>query len=248
MATPVRAGGRTPLAELRGANPDPSSTPNGDAGRGHDPGAGARRSRRRAGARPWPDDPRRRPTPHPRRRRWPPSGPRWPASRPTGRAHPTSATAVVYRSDGYLLTTEDAVADVTDPTVTLSDGRTLPATVVGSDPVSGIAVVKVDADELAVAALGGEGAGASRRRRPRRGPRHQRDDAVDGHGRDHRNRLAAHRGGPHPPRPHPNRAGRADGRVRGPAVLRDGHPARADPARRARYRPSRPNPIRRWPR
>ena len=70
---------------------------------------------------------------------------------------PISATAVVYRSDGYLLTTEDAVADVTDPTIALSDGRTLPATIVGADPVSGIAVVKVDATDLAVAAFGGEG-------------------------------------------------------------------------------------------
>ena len=71
---------------------------------------------------------------------------------------PTSATAVVYRADGYLLTTEDAVADVTEPTIALSDGRTLPATIVGSDPVSGIAVVKVDATDLDVADLGGEGA------------------------------------------------------------------------------------------
>ena len=71
---------------------------------------------------------------------------------------PTSATAVVYRADGYLLTTEDAVADVIEPTIALSDGRTLPATIVGSDPVSGIAVVKVDATDLDVADLGGEGA------------------------------------------------------------------------------------------
>ncbi len=71
---------------------------------------------------------------------------------------PTSATAVVYRADGYLLTTDDAVADVADPTITLADGRTLPAAIVGSDPVSGIAVVKVDATDLDVATPGGESA------------------------------------------------------------------------------------------
>ncbi|MCU0311043.1 MAG: S1C family serine protease [Acidimicrobiales bacterium] len=66
---------------------------------------------------------------------------------------PTTATAVVYRADGHLLTAAEAVEEVTDPTVTLADGRVLPATVVGADPVSGIAVVRVEATDLVPAPL-----------------------------------------------------------------------------------------------
>lgn len=64
------------------------------------------------------------------------------------------ATAVVYRSDGHLLTTTDAVDGATSLAVSLADGRVLPASLVGSDGVSGVAVVKVDATDLPAAVLG----------------------------------------------------------------------------------------------
>ncbi|MCD9625600.1 S1C family serine protease [Rhabdothermincola salaria] len=65
----------------------------------------------------------------------------------------TTASGVVYRSDGHVLTAAAVVADADDVVVTLADGRVLDAGVVGVDEVSGVAVVKVDADELSAAVL-----------------------------------------------------------------------------------------------
>jgi len=64
-----------------------------------------------------------------------------------------SATAVVYRSDGHLLTTAPAITEADILTVTLADGRNLPGTFIGRDPVSGVAVVKVEAEGLTAAVL-----------------------------------------------------------------------------------------------
>jgi putative serine protease PepD len=72
------------------------------------------------------------------------------AQRPDGS---TTATGVVFRSDGHLLTTADAVADATSVTVTAADGSVLPATVVGIDDVSDLAVLDVDRDDMATAVL-----------------------------------------------------------------------------------------------
>lgn len=65
-----------------------------------------------------------------------------------------SASAVVYRADGYLLTTAQAVARTTGITAVFADGRMLPATVVGTDPVTEVAVLHVDARDLPAAPLG----------------------------------------------------------------------------------------------
>ena len=64
-----------------------------------------------------------------------------------------SATAVVYRSDGHLLTTAPSITEADILTVTLADGRNLPGTLIGRDPVSGVAVVKVEAEGLTAAVL-----------------------------------------------------------------------------------------------
>lgn len=69
----------------------------------------------------------------------------------TGRS---SATAIVFRSDGHLLTTHGAVAGATSIAVTLTDGRRLDATLVGTDPVTDLAVVKVDATDVPTVLLG----------------------------------------------------------------------------------------------
>lgn len=66
----------------------------------------------------------------------------------------TSASAVVYRADGYLLTTAQAVSDNVGITVVLADGRSLPATTVGIDPATGVAVLHVHASDLQPAPLG----------------------------------------------------------------------------------------------
>jgi serine protease Do len=63
-------------------------------------------------------------------------------------------TGFVVRSDGYILTNEHVVADATDITVVLSDGRSLAARVVATDPDRDLAVLKVVAGDLPVIALG----------------------------------------------------------------------------------------------
>jgi len=75
------------------------------------------------------------------------------ASRPTGTV---SGTAVVFRSDGYLLTTADVVQGSTALVVQLSDGTTLAATLVGVDAPSDVAVVKVRGTQMRAAVLADE--------------------------------------------------------------------------------------------
>ena len=61
-----------------------------------------------------------------------------------------SGSAVVYRADGILVTNNHVVANATDIQVTLPDGERLPAEVVGTDPTSDLAVLRVDATDLPV--------------------------------------------------------------------------------------------------
>ena len=64
-----------------------------------------------------------------------------------------SSTAVVIRDDGYLLTTSDAVDGATSLQVWFSDGSSTPATLIGRDRDSDVAVVKVERTGLPVASL-----------------------------------------------------------------------------------------------
>ncbi|MDX1657204.1 MAG: trypsin-like peptidase domain-containing protein [Nitriliruptorales bacterium] len=64
-----------------------------------------------------------------------------------------SGSAVVYTSDGYLLTNAHVVESARDVAATLPDGQRLDAEIVGTDPTSDIAVVKVDAADLPVPAF-----------------------------------------------------------------------------------------------
>ncbi len=73
--------------------------------------------------------------------------------------HPTgtvSGSAVVFRSDGYLLTTADVVGGAAALTVQLSNGTTLPASLVGVDPSSDVAVIKVGESQMHAAVLASE--------------------------------------------------------------------------------------------
>ncbi len=54
----------------------------------------------------------------------------------------------IIRDDGYIVTNNHVVEGATDIVVTLADGRTLPADNVYTDPVTDMAVVKVDAQDL----------------------------------------------------------------------------------------------------
>lgn len=59
-------------------------------------------------------------------------------------------TGVVWSADGVILTTERAVRRDEDIVVTLGDGRELPATLVGRDPSTDVALLRVQASGLPV--------------------------------------------------------------------------------------------------
>lgn len=70
-----------------------------------------------------------------------------------------AGTGVVFRTDGYVLTTADAVDGADSVTVWIHDGRGAPGTIVGIDAGTDLAVVKVDPaafglEELAAATIG----------------------------------------------------------------------------------------------
>lgn len=70
-----------------------------------------------------------------------------------GPAGVSIGSGVVYRDDGHVLTTATLLQDADQVTAFTSDGRSVPATIVGADPASDIGVVRVDVD-TPVAAMG----------------------------------------------------------------------------------------------
>jgi serine protease Do len=60
-----------------------------------------------------------------------------------------AGSGIVISSDGYIVTNNHVVEDANKVTVTLSDGRTFDATIVGTDAQTDLAVVKIDASNLA---------------------------------------------------------------------------------------------------
>ncbi len=60
-----------------------------------------------------------------------------------------TGSGVVFRSDGYILTNNHVVEDTVITKVVFSDGRRFIAEVVGTDPLTDIAVLKIDATGLA---------------------------------------------------------------------------------------------------
>ncbi len=70
------------------------------------------------------------------------------------RARNGSGSGVIFRGDGYILTNAHVVEGATSLTVVLSTGREVVATVVGSDPDTDTAVVKIDGGPFPAAELG----------------------------------------------------------------------------------------------
>lgn len=65
-----------------------------------------------------------------------------------------SGSGVIISKDGYILTNNHVVENATDVTVGMEDKREYKATVVGTDPLTDLAVIKIDAEDLPAAFLG----------------------------------------------------------------------------------------------
>jgi serine protease Do len=65
-----------------------------------------------------------------------------------------SGSGFIVSADGYILTNNHVVADADRVTVKLLDNREFTARVVGRDPATDVAVIKIDADHLPAAVLG----------------------------------------------------------------------------------------------
>jgi serine protease Do len=63
-------------------------------------------------------------------------------------------SGVIVSNDGYILTNNHVVAGADEVTVTLASGHETPAKVVGTDPMSDLAVVQVNQKDLPAATLG----------------------------------------------------------------------------------------------
>jgi Do/DeqQ family serine protease len=59
-----------------------------------------------------------------------------------------SGSGVILTTDGYIVTNNHVIANANAVQVTLYDKRTFPARVIGTDPATDIAVLKIDAEEL----------------------------------------------------------------------------------------------------
>jgi len=66
----------------------------------------------------------------------------------------TSGSGLIITSDGYIVTNNHVVEGQKELTVHLADGRELPAKVIGTDPRTDLAVIKIEATGLPVAVFG----------------------------------------------------------------------------------------------
>lgn len=65
-----------------------------------------------------------------------------------------AGSGMIVQSDGYIVTNFHVIQDALDIQVSLSNGDTYPAAVVGQDPLTDLAVLKIDAEELITVEFG----------------------------------------------------------------------------------------------
>lgn len=63
-------------------------------------------------------------------------------------------SGVILDASGYIVTNNHVIADAERLEVTLNDNRNFPATVIGSDPVTDLALIKIDAPDLHMIPMG----------------------------------------------------------------------------------------------
>lgn len=66
----------------------------------------------------------------------------------------SSGSGFIYTADGYIVTNQHVIANASSINVTLYNGDTYPATLVGSDSDYDVAVLKIDAKDLPAVTLG----------------------------------------------------------------------------------------------
>ncbi len=79
------------------------------------------------------------------------------APRRQQQAPPSSGSGFIVDTDGHILTNNHVVRDASDITVTLNDRRSFKAKVVGADPETDVAVIKIEGENLPVLRLGDSG-------------------------------------------------------------------------------------------
>lgn len=77
-----------------------------------------------------------------------------PRQQPPGGSGRGIGSGFIISEDGYVMTNAHVVSDASEVMVTLDDRRQLPATIVGVDESTDIALLKVDAEDLPAAELG----------------------------------------------------------------------------------------------
>ena len=67
---------------------------------------------------------------------------------PQSREQKGSGSGVIIRSDGYIVTNNHVVENASKVSVTLNNNKVYDATVVGTDPATDVALIKIDATDL----------------------------------------------------------------------------------------------------
>ena len=78
----------------------------------------------------------------------------YPGAAPQQREKVGSGSGVIIREDGYIVTNNHVIEGATKMEVTLNNNQTYPATLVGTDPATDVALIKIEANGLPVIPFG----------------------------------------------------------------------------------------------
>ncbi len=81
-------------------------------------------------------------------------GPQYRQRQPSRRLQLSQGSGFIVSEDGYILTNNHVINDAQSIVVTLKDGREFPAELVGTDPETEIALIRIAGENLPVARLG----------------------------------------------------------------------------------------------